>query len=243
VHVGCSGWNYTSWRGVVYEPGVPARRWLETYAASFDTVEVNATFYRLATRESVARWVQQTPAHFLFAVKASRYLTHVKRLSGIEQGVERFFAPLAPLKDAGRLAAVLWQLPKSFQRDDERLAAALALLPPGRHAVELRHPSWFADEVYAILREHEATLVVADHPQRRFQSCEPTAPWRYVRFHYGARGRRGNYSDAELARWAQRLHEWRRHGPVFAYFNNDWEAFAPRNALALRAELDRLAAS
>ena len=137
---------------------------------------------------------------------------------------------------------MLWQLPESFHRDDERLDGALALLPPGRHAVELRHSSWFASDVYAILRQHGAALVVADHPARRFQTFERTAPWRYVRFHYGARGRRGNYSRAELLRWARRLHEWRGHGPVFAYFNNDWETFAPRNALALRAELERLAA-
>jgi len=242
VRVGCSGWNYASWRGTFYPRGIPARRWLESYAGSFSTVEVNVTFYRLAKRESVAHWVQQTPAHFLFSVKASRYLTHVKRLADIERGVERFYAPLDPLIEAGRLAAVLWQLPESFHRDDERLDGALSLLPPGRHAVELRHPSWFASDVYAILRQHGAALVVADHPERRFQTFERTAPWRYVRFHYGARGRRGNYSRAELLRWAQRLHEWRGQGPVFAYFNNDWETFAPRNALALGAELERLAA-
>jgi len=241
VHVGCSGWNYASWRETFYEAGVPERRWLENYAASFDTVEVNATFYRLPTRESVANWVRQTPARFLFAVKASRYLTHVKRLAGIEGGVERFYAPLRPLIDAGRLGVVLWQLPESFHRDDERLAAALSLLPSGRHAIELRHPSWFVEDVYSILREHDATLVIADHPERRFQTCEPTALWRYVRFHHGARGRRGNYSHTELIGWALRLHEWRQREPVFAYFNNDWEAFAPRNALALCAELDRLA--
>jgi uncharacterized protein YecE (DUF72 family) len=241
VHVGCSGWNYKDWRGEVYPAGLPARRWLEHYSTLFDTVEVNSTFYRLPSRQAVARWVEQTPAGFEFALKASRYLTHVKRLTGMAEGVKRFYEPLAPLIEAGRLGPVLWQLPENFHRDAGRLAAALALLPAGRHAVEFRHESWFSSEVYAPLREHGVALVVGDHPERRFQSYEATTGWRYVRFHYGHRGRRGNYSHSELDAWARRLHDWRADGPLFAYFNNDWEAFAPRNASRLRSQLDRLA--
>jgi uncharacterized protein YecE (DUF72 family) len=239
VHVGCSGWNYSSWRGAVYPPGMPASRWLARYAELFDTVEVNATFYRLIAREAVARWVAQTPAGFVFAVKASRYLTHVKRLSGIGQGLARFYERIEPLIEADRLGAVLWQLPESFRRDDARLAGALAALPAGRHAFEFRHPSWFAPEVYELLRERHAALVIGDHPDRPFQAHVLTASWSYVRFHYGAHGRNGNYSAGDLAAWAERLEPWRPRAELFLYFNNDWSAFAPRNASALRAQLER----
>ena len=125
VRVGCSGWNYRHWRGVFYPDGVPARRWLEHYSTVFDTVEINATFYRLPTQEAVSRWVAETPPEFLFAVKASRFLTHVKRLKDIAESVERFTERLTPMRDSGKLGPVLWQLPESFHRDDERLAAAL----------------------------------------------------------------------------------------------------------------------
>lgn len=237
VHIGCSGWNYSSWRGAVYPKGLATRDWLPRYAELFETVEVNATFYRLAKRDAVARWAAQTPAGFVFAVKASRYLTHIRRLRGIEQGIERFYEPLAPLQAAGRLGPVLWQLPENFERDDERLRETLALLPPGRHAFEFRHPSWFAAEVYALLRRARAALVVGDHPQRPFQTHEDTAGWRYVRLHYGHRGRRGNYSERELNEWARRLRAWQARGEVYVYLNNDWEAFAPRNAQWLQRAL------
>jgi uncharacterized protein YecE (DUF72 family) len=243
VRVGCSGWNYRSWRGGMYPPGLPASRWLERYAERFDTVEVNTTFYRLIKREAVSRWVEQTPPGFLFAVKASRYLTHVKRLSNMREGVARFYERIEPLVEAERLGAVLWQLPETFHRDDARLDAALALLPPGRHAFEFRHASWFAPEIYELLRGHDVALVVGDHPERPFQTYEATAGWRYVRFHHGRRGRRGNYSQRELETWATRIHGWRRRSEVFVYFNNDWEIFAPRNAVTLRTQLERKANS
>jgi uncharacterized protein YecE (DUF72 family) len=243
VRVGCSGWNYRDWRGQLYPAGVPAPRWLECYAQRFDTVEVNATFYRLATRSTVEHWLEQTPEDFCFAVKASRYLTHVRRLADIEEGLHRFHEPLAPLRHADRLAAVLWQLPETFHRDNPALAQLLKRLPDGRHAIELRHPSWFTKEVFGLLRAHDVALVLGDHPQRPFQSLEATASWRYIRLHYGARGRHGNYSKTELEQWAQRLHRWRATHELLVYFNNDWKAFAPRNALWLQRRLAQLAAA
>jgi uncharacterized protein YecE (DUF72 family) len=240
AHIGCSGWNYRDWRGSFYPPRVPAKRWLESYGERFDTVEVNTTFYRLIERQAAAHWVAQTSADFLFAVKASRYLTHVKRLSQVAEGIARFYERIEPLLEADRLGPVLWQLPASFQRDQERLAGALRLLPAGRHAFEFRHPSWFTEEIYALLREHGVALVIGDHPGRPFQTYEATTAWRYIRFHYGGRGRRGNYSERELETWARRLSAWRADGELFVYFNNDWEAFAPRNAAWLRARLKTL---
>jgi uncharacterized protein YecE (DUF72 family) len=237
VRIGCSGWNYRDWRETVYPAGLPASRWLEHYAARFDTVEVNTTFYRLPRREAVARWVTQTPPGFLFTVKASRYLTHVKRLTEMEQGVQRLYERIEPLVTAGRLGPVLWQLPANFRRDDERLLGALEHLPPGRHSFEFRDRSWFAPEVMEMLRSHGVALTIGDHPERPFQTFEMTADWTFVRFHYGARGRGGNYSDSELREWAARIAGWRSRHEVFAYFNNDWKAYAPRNAERLRGLL------
>ena len=237
VRIGCSGWNYQDWRERVYPRGVPPRRWLEHYATLFDTVEVNSTFYRLASPDAVANWVQQTPPDFVFTLKASRYLTHMKRLTDMDRGVHRFYERVEPLLGTPKLGPVLWQLPENFHRDDERLAFALDAMPPGRHCVEFRHPSWFDPDVYALLRERAAALVIGDHPERPFQSFEMTTDWTLIRFHYGARGRRGNYSESELGALADRLVGFAAEGeggPLFVYFNNDWEAFAVRNAQRLR---------
>jgi uncharacterized protein YecE (DUF72 family) len=233
LRVGCSGWMYDDWRGRLYPAKEPKRRWLELYAQHFDTVEVNNTFYRLPKRDAVAGWARQTPEGFLFAVKASRYLTHVKRLTELGEGIERFYAPLEPLIEAGKLGPILWQLPENFHRDDERLGAWLEALPSGLHTIEFRHPSWFTPEVLAALREHDVALTIGDHPERPFQSLEATASWRFVRFHYGSRGRDGNYSATEIQQWARRIAQWRRRDDVYAYFNNDWRGFAPANARAL----------
>jgi uncharacterized protein YecE (DUF72 family) len=241
ARIGCSGWNYREWRGVLYPPGCPARRWLEHYASHFDTVEVNATFYRLPTRQTVAHWVSQTPSGFCFALKASRYLTHVRRLSGVEDGIRRLEERIAPLREAGRLGAVLWQLPENFHRDQERLEGLLRALPEGRHAIEFRHESWFTEQVLAALAERDVALVFGDHPERPFQSTETSASWRYLRFHYGTRGRRGNYSKRELELWARRIGRWRSKGDLYAFFNNDSEGFAPRDAAYLQRLLSRRA--
>ena len=237
VRVGCSGWQYRSWREVVYPQGCPQSRWLARYAELFDTVEVNSTFYRLASPTAVAEWLRQTPEEFLFTLKASRFLTHMKRLTDMEQGVERFYAGIAPLVASPKLGPILWQLPESFRRDDERLATALERLPPGRHCFELRHASWFHRDVYALLRDHGIALAIGDHPARPWVQPELTADWAVIRFHHGHRGRRGNYSDSELIEWASRIDAMREGAEVFAYFNNDWEGFAPRNAKRLRALL------
>jgi uncharacterized protein YecE (DUF72 family) len=239
VHIGCSGWNYQTWKDEFYE-GKPARLWLQHYARFFDTVEVNNTFYRLPLTTSVARWVEETPPQFLFAVKASRYLTHVRRLTDLGGGIERFYERLDPLVRTPKFGPVLWQLPATFRRDDDRLATALAALPPGRHCFEFRHASWFVDPVYDLLRRRGAALVIGDRPEvKKFQSLELTTDWTYVRFHYGSRGRRGNYSERELEQWARRFEDWHGEVEVFAYFNNDWEVFAVRNALWLKQRLAR----
>jgi uncharacterized protein YecE (DUF72 family) len=213
---------------------LPARLWLEHYAGVFDTVEINNTFYRLPKRPAVEKWVEQAPPGFVFSVKASRYLTHIKRLSTVAEGTKLLYERLEPLADSPKMGPMLWQLPGNFKRDDERLAGALKALPKGRHCFEFRHPSWFCEDVYKLLRKHRVALVIGDTPERPFQTHELTAKWTFVRFHYGHRGRGGNYSKTELEEWAARIREWREDVEVFAYFNNDWKAYAVRNALELR---------
>ncbi len=238
VRVGCSGWNYADWRGRVYPPGCPPRRWLEYYATLFDTVEVNSTFYRLARPEAVGRWLEQTPPGFLFTIKASRYLTHVRRLADMERGVERLYAGIAPLVESPKMGPVLWQLPANFHRDDDRLGSALERLPPGRHCFEFRHPSWFCSEVFGLLHTHGVALVIGDDARRPLPPAPLTTDWTLIRFHYGSRGRRGNYSERELREWAARIADLRSEAEVLAYFNNDWEGFAVRNGRRLAKLLE-----
>jgi uncharacterized protein YecE (DUF72 family) len=231
VLIGCSGWNYADWRGPFYPPkGCPTSRWLEFYARAFPTVEINSTFYRLASRDAVARWIKQTPEEFVFAPKISRYITHMKRLTDMDRAVARFYERIEPLAESSKMGPVLWQLPENFHRDDARLRFALENLPSGRHAFEFRHPSWFNDDVYALLRDHEVALVIGDDPQRPFQTYEFTTDFTFIRFHGGKRGRYGNYSDSEVGEWAERIRTWAAKRAVFAYFNNDWNAYAIGNA-------------
>jgi uncharacterized protein YecE (DUF72 family) len=238
IRIGCSGWNYAHWRnGVFYPSRLPPRRWLEHYARHFDTVEVNSTFYRLPRETAVANWVAETPPDFLFAMKMSRYVTHIKRLRDLAPSIELFYSRIRPLAESRKLGPMLWQLPPTFRRDDQRLAEALATLPSGRHCFEFRHESWFVEPVYELLRRHDVALVIGDTPDRPFQAHKLTAGWTFVRFHYGHRGRNGNYSDRELEDWAKRIEGWARRVDVYAYFNNDWNGFAVRNGLWLRRRL------
>jgi uncharacterized protein YecE (DUF72 family) len=238
IRIGCSGWNYEHWRnGVFYPPRLPPRRWLDFYARRFDTVEINSTFYRLPRESAVANWERESPPGFVFAVKMSRYATHIKRLRDLGPSIALFYERIRPFVGSPKLGPVLWQLPPGFRRDDERLAEALAQLPSGRHCFEFREESWFVEPVYELLRTHGVALVIGDDPRRPFGTHEPTANWIFVRFHHGRRGRNGNYSERELHEWAQRLAAWAEEREVFAYFNNDWNGYAPRNAQRLRGLL------
>ena len=238
IRVGCSGWNYKHWRnGVFYPPRLPPRSWLAYYAEHFDTVEVNSTFYRLPRVSTVAHWVELTPDEFTMAFKASRYLTHVKRLQELPGHVDLLLDPMSPLVESPKLGPMLWQLPPTFARDDERLANALEQLPPGlRHAIEFRHESWFVDEVFEVLRDHGVALVLADRASApALRRCELTADFAYVRLHEGRH--RGNYSHAELGRWVGRLRRLAERAEVFAYFNNDQHGYAIENAGYVRRSL------
>jgi uncharacterized protein YecE (DUF72 family) len=246
--VGCSGWNYKSWRGRFYPAGLPPREWLPHYASVFDTVEVNNTFYRLPESQTFAAWRDATPAGFLMAVKASRYLTHLKRLREPEAPLSRLFERAAAL--GNRLGPVLYQLPGTFVRDLDRLAAFLAALPRrwpptkqrGRrltHVIEFRHPSWYVEETFDLLRRARVSLCLHDK-QGSAIAAPVVGPAVYLRFH-GTSGRyHGSYQTRALSRWASRLAEQARDGRrVYAYFNNDPDAVAVQNALTLRRLLQR----
>jgi len=237
VRIGCSGWSYGDWRGGLYPDGLPQRRWLEHYAEVFDTVEVNATFYRLPKESTVRGWVEQVPGDFLFGVKASRYLTHMKRLRDIAGAVARFWEPLEPLRRGRRLGPVLWQLPGNFRRDDDLLASALDELPRADHCFEFRHASWFAPAVRKLLAERGASLAIGDDKRRPLPEAKPAGELAYLRLHYGHRGRDGNYSATELDGWRHRIAAWRARRPVFVYLNNDWKGYAPANARRLKCGL------
>lgn len=238
VRIGCSGWNYQHWRdGVFYPRRLPPRHWLEYYARHFDTVEVNSSFYRLPRESAVANWVRESPEGFVFAMKMSRYVTHIKRLRDLQPSIELFYARLGPLVGSPKLGPVLWQLPPGFRRDDRRLQQVLGLLPAGRHCFEFRDETWFAEGVYELLRSQNVALVIGDTPQRPFQAHELTADWTFIRFHHGHRGRNSNYSKRELEGWARRIESWAKSVEVYAYFNNDRAGYAVRNGLWLRRRL------
>jgi uncharacterized protein YecE (DUF72 family) len=197
------------------------------------------TFYRLPKAATVARWVAESPSDFLFAVKVSRYITHIKRLTDVAPNLAILYERIEPLLASPKLGPLLWQLPPTFRCDVERLARALDDFPlRQRHCIEFRHASWFVPEVMALLREHGVALVIGDRPAvHEFQTHELTADFTFVRFHGGARGTNGNYSHAELDEWVERLRAWSSEVEVFAYFNNDWEGYAIENALYVKERL------
>jgi uncharacterized protein YecE (DUF72 family) len=236
IRIGCSGWSYDHWRGVFYPQSGTSSHWLERYAERFDTVEINATFYRLPSTNAVEGWATRTPDGFLFAVKASRYLTHVKRLHDIADGVKRIDECLKPLRRTGKLGPILWQLPPHFDRDDGVLESALAAPTPGRHASSSGIRAGSPSRVYDLLRRHDAALVVADRAPAGATPWVETTEWSFLRFHRG-RGRDGNYSERQLRAWADRIAS--QSGDVYAYFDNDWQGFAAANARRLVSLLRR----
>jgi uncharacterized protein YecE (DUF72 family) len=233
IRVGTSGWQYRDWRGVLYPEGLPQDRWLERYAESFSVVEVNNSFYRLPERSTFERWRERTPSGFVFAVKASRYLTHVRRLKDAEAGVRLFHDRALGL--GAKLGPVLFQLPPRFRVDAPRLRTFLDQLPPGiRAAWEFRDPSWLSEEVLDLLDAAGCALVLADRPGFRGPALV-TGGWSYVRFHQGTRDG-PDYRRDKLRRWAERIAELPAR-EVWAFFNNDQAGAAVRDARFLRSAL------
>lgn len=235
VHVGTSGWSYLHWEGVLYAPGAPPRSRLATYTGAFGTVELNASFYRWPTDRAFASWNHRLPEGFVMSVKAPRGLTHGRRLYAPEVWVDRLVRSWHELRD--RRGVLLVQLGPHQARDDARLDYFLGRLPAWmRVAVELRHPSWYDDEVFRLLERHQAAYTVMSGAGL---PCvlRATAPFVYVRLHGPDREHlyAGSYSDDDLRWWADRVQEWASSGSdVYAYFNNDGDGNAVRNAWRLR---------
>lgn len=233
VHIGTSGWHYSHWRGPFYPTDLAPGRMLRWYADSFDTVEINNSFYRLPTTAALETWCRETPEQFCFAVKASRYITHNLKLKNPEQANENFLSQIEIL--GKRLGPILFQLPPGWKLNLDRLEEFLRVLPKThRYTFEFRNPTWQVREVYETLRRHGAALCI--HEIAGFQCpIEVTADFTYIRLHGPGKEYQGDYSQSTLRTWAQRIERWHMElAHVFLYFDNDQSGFAAKNALELK---------
>ena len=232
IHIGTSGWHYKHWKGPFYLADLSPAKMLSWYVERFDTVEINSSFYRLPAESALESWCRLTPANFCFAVKASRYITHNRKLKDPENGVERFLTLIDKLGQ--RLGPILFQLPPAWRVNVERLDEFLSRLPQGhRYAFEFRNPTWNVAPVYEILDRHKAAYCI--YELAGFLSpIQITTDFTYVRLHGPGSKYQGNYCAQTLRRWADRIERWRnqlRH--IFVYFDNDQAGFAPNNASQL----------
>jgi uncharacterized protein YecE (DUF72 family) len=231
-HIGTSGWNYPHWKKRFYPSEIPSSRWLHYYAGRFSTVEINNSFYRLPSEETFVKWREGVPEGFTFAVKASRYITHMKKLKEPIESLEQFLRRVQLLED--RRGPLLFQLPPRWSRNSERLKEFLEALPAGLPcAFEFRDRSWFHEETYRALEAHNAALCIyelaGESSPRRV-----TADFVYVRLHGPGDAYQGSYDTVTLAGWAGALTSWTRQGrAVYCYFDNDQNAYAAHNALEL----------
>lgn len=238
IRIGTSGWTYDDWRGPFYPQDIPKKHWLGWYATQFSTTEINGSFYRTPSLETVRRWRDETPDGFLFAWKASRYITHWKRLGeSSRDSLELMNTRLRAL--GAKIGPVLFQLPAHFEVDADRLAAFLAMLPHSyRYVFEFRHESWYDAKVLALLHAHDAALCVSDHHHAP-APWEATARHVYIRGHGPGGHYEGHYSEKTLQSWADGIRRWRRGGrEVFVYFDNDQKSAAPQDARSLLVLLD-----
>lgn len=240
IRIGCSGWNYKHWHGLFYPDGLPQKRWFEHYAATFDTVEINNSFYRLPKAETFDKWREQAPDGFCYAVKANRFLTQAKKLKDCAEPLQRMMTPFRHLGD--RLGPILFQLPPGFRINLERLDEFLTLAPKDVvNVFEFREKSWLTEEMLALLDRHGASFCVHDMPG----SATPrwvAGPIAYVRFHGGEGKYWGRYSDERLLEWTDWIVEQAKDGrSVWCYFNNDIEAHAIHDALTLRSMVKQAA--
>jgi uncharacterized protein YecE (DUF72 family) len=240
IHVGCSGWVYRHWRGIFYPDGLPQKRWFERYAEDFDTVEINASFYRLPLASTFEGWREKAPPGFRYAVKVNRFITHMKKLLDCEDEVDRFIDLARPLGE--KLGPLLYQLPPSLHKNLERLDAFLARLPRDlEHVVEFRHKSWYDEDVMEVLDRHGVGFVTHDLKglvSPRWASGRTA----YVRFHGTAGKYHGRYSDEALIDWTEWCIEHARSGrSVWCYFNNDIHGHAIEDARTLKSMVGQLA--
>jgi uncharacterized protein YecE (DUF72 family) len=232
VHIGTSGWSYKSWEKRFYPEDIPAREHFSFYATQFSTVEINATFYRLPSESMVEGWCHKAPPGFIYALKGSRFITHMKKLRNLDGALDKFFDRIKPMKK--HVGVVLWQLPPMLKNDTPRLDAFLGELPRGyKYAVEFRHPSWLEEANFDLLRRHRVAHVSVSSLAMPMD-LTVTSDIVYIRFHGLAGGAAHDYTAAELEPWAEHILRQAKEGKtVFAYFNNDANVRAPANAHTL----------
>lgn len=235
-YIGTSGWHYEHWRGLFYPERLAKAKWLEFYAGHFGTVELNNSFYHLPSEKAFLGWRESSSEDFVFAVKVSRFITHIKRLKNVEEPVENFLSRARLLE--GKLGPLLYQLPPNMKCNSEVLESFLSLLPRGcKHVFEFRNESWINDGIFDILRRYNVGLCIFDMPGF---TCPlvATADFAYIRFHGSAGLYSSCYSDEELFRWAENIANLGRNlKTIYIYFNNDAEAFAVKNAIRLMSYL------
>jgi uncharacterized protein YecE (DUF72 family) len=238
VRMGTSGWYYKHWRGRFYGDELAPIDMLPFYAGQFDTVEINNTFYALPSLETAQKWREKTPPGFVFAIKASRFLTHLKRLLDTGEGLRKFFEIIESLGE--KAGPILFQLPPRWRANADRLSNFISALPTNyRYAFEFRDPSWFSPVIYDILRNRNIALCITNRKDED-SPAELTADFTYIRFHGGAPSTHGKYESATLSRWASTIDDWRsRLDAIYVYFNNDWEGFAIENATELRGLVEK----
>lgn len=231
IRIGTSGWTYKHWKGCFYPVEWPSTKWLEYYAKYFDTVELNATFYRLPKPATFENWKARTPDHFLWSVKGSKFITHTKRLNNPTESLNRFYDSTNGLGE--KLGIILFQLPPSLSFDVKVFEHfCRSLNTQVRHAIEIRHQSWLNNNAFALLKEFNIALCMAD-TAGRYPSCEAiTADFVYIRLHGSKKLYASKYSDEELQTWAEKIHTWNKD--VFIYFDNDFEGHAVTNARRLK---------
>jgi len=239
IHVGCSGFFYDHWKGSFYPSDLPQRQWFQYYSEKFRTVELNVTFHNLPDKETFNRWYTESPPGFIFSVKGSRFITHVKKLKAAAEPVDVFFSRAVALRE--KLGVVLWQLPAVLKADPERLAEFIELTKPYgvRNAFEFREESWMSKKVTTLLEKGKAAFCMADHPAF-LDDLPATSDFVYIRRH-GERGSHASCYRAEQIKGdALRIRKYLRQGKdVFIYYNNDALGCAPRNALELAAMLKK----
>jgi uncharacterized protein YecE (DUF72 family) len=233
TYIGTSGWHYGHWKGPFYPPGLPDKAFLEYYADHFGTAEVNNSFYRLPEKETLVRWRNAVPEGFVFSIKASRYLTHMKKLKEPREPLERLLDRVSVLED--KLGPLLFQLPPRWRSNPQRLEGFLEILPENyRYAFEFRDPSWFDEKIYKLLTRHGASLCVYDFDGRTSPK-EVTADFAYVRLHGPDGPYQGRYGARRLAGWAGAFSTWLKEGlAIYCYFDNDEVGYAVQDALSLQ---------
>jgi len=231
-YIGTSGWNYNHWKGVFYPTDLPSTEWLKFYSKFFSTVEINYSFYRLPEKRNFEQWRDEVPENFVFAVKASRYLTHQKKLKDPKEPLERIITHARGLGE--KLGPILYQLPPRWKVDLERLQEFLNLLPNDiRHVMEFRDGSWLIDEVFDLLKKYHVGYCIMSAPDLP-RVMQITAPFAYIRMHSGGYDTESNYEEPQLEWWAEQVKEMLRSVDVYVYFNNDYKGFAVQNAKRLK---------